>query len=254
VIDLHSHLLPGVDDGAETISGSLEIAASALADGVSAIAATPHVRPDYPTTPETMERLVEELRGELEQLSIPLGVLTGAEIAIDFLPRLDDDQLRRFGLGGNPGYLLIETPYLGWPLGMEELVLDLGARGFTVVLAHPERNHEVQEDPARMRQLVESGMLVQLTAASLDGRLGPAPRTTALALLELGLAHLLASDAHAPSVRQIGMSRAARALGDADLARWLTDDVPSAIVSGTSIPERPAAPRGRFGLRRLLGR
>ena len=96
--------------------------------------------------------------------------------------------------------------------------------------------------------LVERGMLVQLTAASLDGRLGPGAQKTARRLLELGLAHLLASDAHAPDLRQIGMSAAARAVGDEDLARWLTEDVPAAIVAGGEIPPRPA--RHARGFRR----
>jgi tyrosine-protein phosphatase YwqE len=79
-----------------------------------------------------------------------------------------------------------------------------------------------------------------LTAASLDGRLAPGPRETALRLLELNLAHLLASDAHAPGLRQIGMSAAVSAVGDDELARWLTEDVPAAIVADAQIPPRPA--------------
>ena len=193
-----------------------------------------------------MERLVNSLRQGLREAGVPLELLPGGEIALDRLPELGDDDLRRFSLAGNPKYLLLEAPYFGWPLGLEDTLFQLGLRGFTTVLAHPERNGEVQASPERLAPLVERGTLVQLTAASLDGRLGSAPRKTGLRLLELGLAHLLASDAHAPTLRQIGMSAAARAVGDDELARWLTDDVPAAIVARDAIPPRPAGPARRF--------
>jgi protein-tyrosine phosphatase len=240
VIDLHSHILPGLDDGAATLEDAMGIAKAAVADGIRVIAATPHVRADYPTTPEQMEQRVDLLRQDLRAADIPLELLVGGEIALDRLPELDDDELRRFGLGGNPKYVLLETPYLGWPLGIEDTVFQLQLRGFRIVFAHPERNGDVQASPERLAPLVERGMLVQLTAASLDGRLGPGPRKTGLRLLELGLAHLLASDAHAPDLRQIGLSAAARAVGDEELARWLTEDVPAAIVADGQIPPKPA--------------
>ncbi len=249
MIDLHSHILPGIDDGAASLESALEIARSAVADGIGRLAATPHVRSDYPTTPELMEQRLAELRDALASASIPLELLPGGEIALDLLPDLDDDALRRFGLGGNPRYLLIELPDFGWPLQLEEALFQLRLRGFAAVLAHPERNTEVQEQPVLLERLVESGTLVQLTAASIDGRLGPRPRKTGARLLELGLAHMLASDAHAPSVRQIGMSAAVATIGDADLGRWLTEEVPGAIVGGTKLPPRPVQPRRRFGLR-----
>jgi protein-tyrosine phosphatase len=251
VIDLHSHILPGIDDGAGTFDAALEIAETALADGIRAIAATPHVRDDFPTRPEQMERLVDTLRGELRRAGLALELLPGAEIALDRLPQIRDDELRRFGLGGNPRYLLLETPYQGWPPAIEELFFRLQIRGFTAVLAHPERNGEVQAAPGRLAALVERGTLVQLTAASLDGRLGPAPQKTALRLLELGLAHLVASDAHAPGLRQVGLSAAARAAGDEALARWLTEEVPVAIVAGGPVPPRPPARARRFRTPRL---
>jgi protein-tyrosine phosphatase len=248
MIDLHSHILPGLDDGAATLEDALAIAEAAVEDGIRVIAATPHVRADYPTSPEQMEQLVEKLRQELRAADVPLELLPGGEIALDRLPDLGDDELRRFGLAGNPKCLLLEAPYFGWPLGIEDTVFQLQLRGFRVVFAHPERNGDVQASPELLTPLVERGMLVQLTAASLDGRLGPGAQKTARRLLELGLAHLLASDAHAPDLRQIGMSAAARAVGDNDLSRWLTEDVPAAIVAGSEIPARPA--RHTRGFRR----
>ena len=154
-------------------------------------------------------------------------------------------ELRRFGLGGSDSWLLFEFPYAGWPLGLLQHAVRLAGEGFRLVLAHPERNQEVQTRPERLQEFVDVGMLVQLTAASVDGRLGRHARETSFAMLDLGLAHLLASDAHAPSIRAIGLSAAVEAIGDAELARWLTVDVPAALIASAPLPERPARSRGR---------
>jgi protein-tyrosine phosphatase len=246
VIDLHSHVLPGIDDGVRSLGESLQLLRAAHEDGIDRIAATPHVRGDYPTAPNRMELLHAEVCGAAREAAIPVEVLTGGELDYEMAAGLDDETLRRFGLGGNPNLLLVEFPYLGWPLGLADLVFDLRLRGFRVVLAHPERNGDVQLDPERLRPLVESGVLVQLTAASLDGRLGGAPRAAARRLIDGRLAHLLASDAHAPDVRSVGLAGAARAVGDAALARWLTYDVPAALLAGRDLPERPESPRRRL--------
>jgi protein-tyrosine phosphatase len=241
MIDLHSHVLPGVDDGPADLDGSLDILRGAAADGITRIAATPHVREDYPTAPETMERLVAEVNAAARDEGIDVEVLRGGELDLEALAELDDAALRRFGLGGNPRLLLLEFPYYGWPLELRDVVFRLATRGFSAVLAHPERNAEVQDAPERLRELVDAGVLVQLTAAAVDGRLGRRPESASRRLLAAGLAHLIASDAHAPSVRAIGMTDAAAAVGDAALAQWLTHDVPSALLRGTPAPPRPVA-------------
>jgi protein-tyrosine phosphatase len=251
VIDLHSHVLPGVDDGASDLAGSLDILRAAAEDGIEQLAATPHVRDDYPTPVATMERLVDEVNAAARAAEIPVEVLRGGELDIAMLDSLDTTELRRFGLGGNPRLLLVEFPYVGWPLDLRERAFHLATRGFEIVLAHPERNADVQQKPERLRPLVEAGVWVQLTAASVDGRLGRRPAACARALLDLQLAHLVASDAHAPAIRAIGMRAAAEAVGDDALARWLTSDVPRALVSGAPVPSRPAAQRRRrLSLRR----
>lgn len=250
MIDLHSHVLPGVDDGAETLEGSLDILRAAAEAGITQIAATPHVRDDYPTAPETMERGVAALNAAAHAAGIAVEVLTGAELDRAFAQSLDDEALRRFGLGGNPDVLLVEFPYYGWPLELRELVFHLSARGFQVVLAHPERNGEVQQEPGRVKELVADGVLVQLTAASIDGRGGRSAAACARTLLDEELAHLIATDAHAPAVRAIGMTAAVEALRDPGLAHWLTHDVPSALVAGSPLPPRPQRRARRLRLRR----
>jgi protein-tyrosine phosphatase len=129
-------------------------------------------------------------------------------------------------------------------VGLEETVYGLGLRGILSVLAHPERNRDVQSDPARLSEAVRLGALVQLTAASVDGRIGRSSQAAASNLLELGLAHVLASDAHTPDIREAGLAAAAEELGD-DLTRFLTVEAPSAIVAGEPVPEPPRKARRR---------
>ena len=248
MIDLHSHILPGLDDGARTIEDSRALAERAAADGISAIAATPHVRADYPTTPAQMEAGVAALRADFAAHGIGVEVVHGGEIDLEALEDLGEDELRRFSLGQSGRYVLVETPYSGWPLDLEQRLFGLTVLGLVPVLAHPERNAEVQEAPARLGPLVEQGALVQITAASLDGRIGKRSKETAGKLIQEGLAHLVASDAHTPEIREAGLAAAVASLGDAGLAAYLTQEVPAAVLAGEPVPDRP--PRKRRGFLR----
>ena len=243
MIDLHSHVLPGIDDGARSIEEAVGIVAAAARDGVAAIAATPHVRDDYPTTATQMLAGVERLREAIAAEGIAITVLPGAELSLEELARRDADELARFGLGGNPSYLLIEFPYLGWPLRLASDVARLVRAGLTPVLAHPERNDEVQRNPASLAPLVDGGALVQLTASSITRALGPAAAKAASELLRLRLAHLVATDAHAPSLGRVGLKAAAAAVRDERLGTWLTEEIPAAMVSGDRLPDRPSSRR-----------
>jgi protein-tyrosine phosphatase len=253
VIDLHTHLLPAIDDGPRTLEQSLDILRSMTDDGVRVVAATPHVRDDYPTTPQQMEDGVARLRAAAADGGLDVDIRTGGEIALERLATLDADARARFGLGGNPQLLLVEFPYIGWPPDLASACARLLETGVVPVLAHPERNATVQARPGDLHGLVRMGVVVQLTAASLDGRLGRAAASCSKRLLQLGLAHLLSSDAHAAGVREAGMSAAVKVLGDRTLAEWLTSSVPSALLAGDRIPARPpsaARPKLLGALRR----
>jgi protein-tyrosine phosphatase len=241
VIDLHSHVLPGLDDGPPDLDGALAICQAAADEGIEVLAATPHVRDDYPTTPAQMEETLELLRSAAGGL---VRLVPGGEVAVPELMR-PVEELRRFGLAGNPGYLLVETPYSLWPPNFAEHVARLRAERITAVIAHPERNSAVQNKPRLVEEVVEAGALIQLTAGSLDGRAGWDAQACAFKLLSQWTAHLIASDAHAQGVRAIGMRSAVALLEDDELGRWLTDDLPRAIVDGGELPERPGRRRTR---------
>jgi protein-tyrosine phosphatase len=250
VIDLHSHVLAGLDDGARTWEESVELARHAVSVGVTAIAATPHVREDYPTTADAMERGVAEVRARLEESDIPVQILPGGEIAVEEIDRRSPDELRRFGLAGNPGYLLVETPYYGLPLDFEDRLFRLRALGITPVLAHPERNADLRDDRALISRIVSAGALLQVTADSLIGGAGRRAKDAARALVDSGLAHCVASDSHGPQIGRAGLESVSAEVGDPALAAWLTCGVPEAIVSGTPLPERPRPRRSWLPLRR----
>jgi protein-tyrosine phosphatase len=238
VIDLHTHVLPGIDDGARSLEESRALALEAAAEGISVLAATPHVRADYPTTPEMMEEAVDEVRADFADQRIPVEVVHGAEIDLSLLWAIHPMDLRRLTIAQTGRYLLLEVPYRHWPLALETSVKRLVGLGITPLLAHPERNPEVQDRPDRIRGLIEAGALVQVTAASLEGSRDRAAQAAALRLLELGLVHVLASDAHGPHIRREGLGAAARGLGDPALARYLTVEAPAAILAGEPVPER----------------
>jgi protein-tyrosine phosphatase len=235
VIDLHTHVLPGIDDGARSIEDARAIGMDAAGQGVSVLAATPHVRDDYPTTPEMMEEAVSELRADFAANGIPVEVIHGAEVDLGLLWAIPAAELSRLTLAQTGRYLLLEVPYRGWPFALDSAVRSLVELGVTPLLAHPERNPEVQDRPDRLGKLVEAGALVQVTAASLEGSRDRAAQAAARRLLDLGLVHVLASDAHGAHISREGMGAAAATL-DPGLARYLTVEVPSAIVAGEPVP------------------
>ena len=239
MIDLHTHVLPGVDDGARTLGEARALALDLASQGVTVMAATPHVRDDYPTTPDVMEGAVAEVRADFEAHRVPVEVVHGAEVDLGLLWAIPQEDLPRLTIAQTGRYLLLEFPYRGWPFALDSAVKRLVELGVTPLLAHPERNPEVQDRPERVRGIVESGALVQVTAASLEGSRDRAAQAAGLRLLDLGLVHVLASDSHGPHISREGMAAAAAMLGDPGLARYLTVDAPGAIVAGEPVPQRP---------------
>jgi protein-tyrosine phosphatase len=256
VIDLHSHILPGVDDGPATMEDSLELARAAVAAGTKTILATPHINHDPRILPELIAAGLVELRAALAEAEIPLEVLPGGEIAIWRLIDFDDDTLRALALGGGP-YLLVESPFSPVIGDFEPMVLHLHQRGHRVLLAHPERCPAFQRAPNRLERLVDAGALAQLTAGSMAGAFGSTVRRFSVVLLREGLVHAVASDAHdvhrRPPGLTIGFPAVERELpGIGAQQHWLTELAPAAILDGEPLPERPPLPTDGSGLLRRL--
>ena len=246
MIDLHSHILPGLDDGTRSLDEARMLARRAALEGVTAIAATPHVRLDYPTLPDQMEAGVESLRADFVEQFVPVEVLHGGEVAVELLWEIGHEDLLRFTLAATGRYLLVEFPYRGSPQALAPAIRALRGKGITPILAHPERNPSVQDRPTALEPLVDSGALVQVTATSLDPEIDKAAEHAARTLLELGLVHCVAGDQHGPHIpRETGLGAVADLLGDPGLARYLTDEAPAAIVAGETVQAAPPV-RGRL--------
>lgn len=241
MFDLHSHVLPEIDDGAVDIGASVAIARAAAADGVRLMAATPHVRDDYPTTCEAMETSLSLLKKQLSKEGVGLELASGGELDIEFMRRLSVEELRRFGLAGNPEVLLLEFPYYGWPRSLDSIVLSLRRKGFSTILSHPERNAQVQSRPRQLDAAIAAGAILQITCQSLTGGAGRQAQQTAQRLIYAGSPCLLATDVHSPDGNRSPLSAARDFLHDDALAEWLTVRVPAAIVFGSPLPQRPAA-------------
>jgi protein-tyrosine phosphatase len=240
VIDLHIHILPGIDDGPPDLAASLMLARAAAADGVQIAAASPHLRDDHPLVrPEELAARCGQLNAALAAAGVALEVLPGAELDVLWAREASVEQLRLASFGQRGTDVLLETPYGPLAPSFEDAITRLWSLGFRVLLAHPERSRTLQRYPTRLAELVEAGLLVQITAGSLASR---DPRSAARAfagyLIEHRMAHVIASDAHTPAgVRPPNLSAGVAAVGAIDpvLARWMVIDAPLAILAGAPL-------------------
>ena len=249
MIDLHAHILPGLDDGPETLDRAVAMARAAVAAGTTRLATTSHINRGFGLTPADLQAAGAALNAQLTKHGIALELLAGGEISPNRLPELDDATLHHLTLGGGP-YVLLECPFAPVDNRMDAMVADLQDRGFHVLLAHPERSPTFQRDPARLARLTERSALAQVTTGSFKGDFGEVPRRAALAMLDGGIVHVLASDAHDAVHRPPGLRAAASAIDDEQLD-WMARAAPAAILAGEPLPERPPH-RPPKGVRRRL--
>jgi protein-tyrosine phosphatase len=259
VIDLHAHVLPGIDDGPGEIEESVALARAAEQDGVATLALTPHLRDDHPAVvPSELAARRDALAERLAEDGCRLELVTGGELDVAWAQRATPATLRLVSYGQGGTDLLVETPYGELPRHFEDMLEALRSQGFRLLLAHPERNPTFRADPERLRRLVERGVLVQLTAASFTAPRGSRSRQFAVAAVTEGLAHVIASDAHgSATVVRSGLAdgAAAAAALDAGRAQWMVTDAPAAILAGLPLPPPPARPRGaRLRAKSLLRR
>jgi len=248
VIDLHCHLLPGIDDGPATAEGAVALAQALVAAGITRVVATPHVDAHYGNTADGIHAAWVALAGELERRRVPLEVLSGGELDLLTAAALDAGELGRLAFGRG-GTLLVECPLSPLMPQFEQLVGELQAQGHPLLLAHPERSPVFQRDADLLRRLVARGAYASLTASSLTGRFGRTAAKYAKWALDEGLAHDVSTDAHDTTRRPPVLAEPLRESGYAWLADWATRDAPEAILEGRELPARPARAARRLGWR-----
>lgn len=208
MIDIHTHILPGVDDGAQTVSDSLEMARLAVEEGISKLVASPHHYTSRFYNPkEEIVPKVERLNNELKKEGIPLEVLVGQEVRLigDFVKEYESDQIVTINDGI---YVLVEFPANHVPRYAEQLFYDIQMAGLIPIIVHPERNSQIVEQPDKLYHLIEKGALSQVTAASIAGYFGKRIQRFSLQLIEANLTHVIASDAHNTTNRSFKMNEA----------------------------------------------
>ena len=254
MVDLHCHVLPGIDDGAADLDEAVVMCRHALRDGCTALVATPHTR--HPRWRNDDHRLLERLCGELRD-ALPEGpeIHLGGEIAVH-TESVDEIFARRpedpgaLGLAGSR-YLLLELDWRGLGPDPVELVHELAVAGWLPVIAHPERVSWLARNPPLLAALVSHGALLQVTAQSLTGDLGRMAQNCAAALLDNNLVHFVASDAHDPRIRPTGLQAAYLAVcraRDETVAERIFFAHPRAVMENRPVAGEPAgkpAPRER---------
>ena len=249
MIDLHNHILPGVDDGARSVEEACDMARQLVAAGVETVCTTPHaIEWSHLSGRDDVETRVFELQMELDRREIRLVLLSGCEARIT--PTVVQDvESGLFPTLNGSRYLLLEFAYDSLPPGYDRLIFELLTRGVRPIIAHPERIAPLAEDPNLLLRLVQQGCLGQLTAASIAGTFGSRTREVAETMLEHNLIHLVASDAHGCDERLAGIPAAQQACGSR--ARELFEDTPAAIISGRLV--EPALAPVEVKKRRFLG-
>lgn len=244
MIDLHCHILPGVDDGPRSVEESLIMAESALRDGVRTVVATPHMLNGlYENDLASVHAGLAALEQELAKRRLRLRLHVGGDVHA--VPGMVEAVRNGSAVtvGDRRKYLLLELPSQSVPPGVKEEIFQLRIHGITPIITHPERNPVVSRDKDLLRELVEMGALAQVTAMSLTGDFGEAVRDTAEILLKRRLVHVMASDAHSPHDRPPVLSRgveaAAGVLGRPDEAERMVTTIPEAILAGepVEVPE-----------------
>ncbi|MDQ0226804.1 tyrosine-protein phosphatase [Metabacillus niabensis] len=196
MIDIHSHILPGIDDGAQTVEDAINMAKLAVEEGITKIIATPHHQNGkYINKKQDIIERVMNLNEILQKENIPLEVLPGQETRI-YGELIDDIEKGDILPLNHTNYLFIELPSGHIPRYTEQLLFDVQLKGFTPIIVHPERNAGVMENPDKLLNLVKKGALTQVTAGSIGGYFGKKIQKLSMQLIEANLTHFISSDAH----------------------------------------------------------
>ena len=196
MIDLHCHILPGIDDGAADLGTSLQMARAAVADGVTTIACTPHILPGlYHNTGPRIREATSQLQAALDQHHIPLRLVTGADVHLTpgLTTGLRSGHLLTLA---DSRYVLIEPPHHVAPVKLGDAFFQLVVAGYVPIMTHPERLSWVEAHYPALKRLIRTGVLMQITAGSLAGTFGRKAQYWGNRMLDEGCVHVLATDAH----------------------------------------------------------
>lgn len=245
MIDLHSHILPGVDDGSPDLETTLAMARMAVADGIEVMACTPHFMPGlYDNTVDDIRQRVDALNAELIRQDIDLALVVGcdAHIRPDFTSELRAGKILTLH---DTRYFLFEPSHMVLPQRMDEVLFNITVAGFVPILTHPERLHWIDGNYDFVTQLVDSGVWIQITAGSLTGRFGRRPKYWAERMLAEGIVHILATDAHnttsRPPLMAEAVELASQALGSEEAAH-LVITRPTIVLENRLATEAPPLP------------
>ena len=259
--DLHCHMLPGIDDGARNITQALAMARLAVADGIRVAVMTPHhLNGVYTNRAAAIQSALAGFREALIAEGIGLKVLPGSELHL--VPELPEELAagHAMTLGNHGRAVLVELPVHTVPMGSDHLLEQIQHQGYTPIIAHPERNSELRQNPDRLADWVEMGVLGQITAQSCTGHFGPRVRESSRHMIQRGLIHCVASDAHRDRRRVPALSP-----GRAQIAQWtndataelLADLFPARLATGETVDPGELSevlpPLRRSWWRRLVG-
>jgi protein-tyrosine phosphatase len=205
MIDLHCHLLPGIDDGPKNLRVALQMAKFAVDQGIQHSVLTPHIQPGcYDNDVESIRASFQDFQAALDNHAIPLKISMGAEVRVcaELPQMISQNKIPFIGVWENKKVLLLEFPHDHIPLGADKLVAWLIAREIIPLIAHPERNQAILRDPYKLMPFIHTGCLLQVTAGSVTGLFGTASQQCALRLIKQNLVTVLASDAHNLHKRQ----------------------------------------------------
>ena len=242
MLDLHCHLLPGIDDGAVDLDMALEMARMAVADGITTVACTPHIYPGmYDNTGDGIRAAITALRLELASRDIDLQLVEGADVHLD-QGLADSIRAGRIPTLAGSRYLLLEPPHHVAPPRFEDTVFQLMVAGYVPVITHPERLSWIEGHYEVFQRLVKAGSWMQITAGSVTGRFGKRPRYWAERMLDEHLVHILATDAHHPRRRPPllaeGRDAAANRVGEQEATHMVVTR-PQGIVDNLEPGELP---------------
>ncbi|MBO6383971.1 tyrosine protein phosphatase [Enterococcus casseliflavus] len=253
MIDLHCHILSGVDDGAEDLEASIAMAEKAISQGITHILCTPHHNNGKYRNPKSeVISLVSFLQSELDKRQLSLTVLEGQEVRItgDLIEDIQQDNILYTDLGDT--YILIEFPTMEVPIYTEQLFFELLQMGKTPVIVHPERNAHFRKDPNHLIPFLDMGCLAQLTAPSYVGTFGKDIQKTAKQMIEHNLVQMVASDAHGVKKRTFYMKEAyqqiAKDFGEDKVTKM--KQVAKDLLNGDQIdyPSHIEVKKKKFGL------